>query len=455
MRAPFLLCLLLAAAPALAQERFPATLVGHAILPAATLIDPPADAPPGFALSGRFTGPDNTRTDTPGTLPGEAGSRAAPRPTGLSLPFRGQPVQGLSGLRPAGDGSFWAIADNGFGTRRNSPDALLMLHRLRPDWATGAVAREQTLFLSDPSRAVPFHIVTDPSPTRYLTGADFDPEAIEPIPGGGFWIAEEFGPTLIRLDAEGRVVAGHELTLGAERQVMRSPDHYAEDAAADTAPRAPTPVRRSGGFESLGMTADGRFLWAGLEKGMRFGDADADADLVRFYQFDLARGDWTGAQAIFQMADDSHSVSDLAFLDDRRALLIERDQGEGDPSLACRPRERPPACFGSPAAFKRVVLVDFGALERGGVLPERGHIDLLDIADPDRRARTHGDRGAEAPADRFAFPFVTPEAVAVVDADHIVLVNDNNLPFSAGRHLARADDSEFILLRVPELLRAR
>ena len=58
-------------------------------------------------------------------------------------------------------------------------------------------------------------------------------------------------------------------------------------------------------------------------------------------------------------------------------------------------------------------------------------------------------------ADRFALPFFTIENVAMVDAEHIIVANDNNLPFSAGRHLTRADDNEFILLRVPELLRAR
>jgi len=35
----------LLAAPALADNEFPATLAGHAILPAMTLIDAPADAP--------------------------------------------------------------------------------------------------------------------------------------------------------------------------------------------------------------------------------------------------------------------------------------------------------------------------------------------------------------------------------------------------------------------------
>ena len=43
----------------------------------------------------------------------------------------------------------------------------------------------------------------------------------------------------------------------------------------------------------------------------------------------------------------------------------------------------------------------------------------------------------------------------VADADHIAVATDNNLPFSSGRRVGLQDDNEFILLRVPELLRAR
>ena len=50
----------------------------------------------------------------------------------------------------------------------------------------------------------------------------------------------------------------------------------------------------------------------------------------------------------------------------------------------------------------------------------------------------------------FTFPFFTIENVAMVDAEHIIVANDNNLPFSIGRFTDRAADNEFILLRVPE-----
>ena len=78
-----------------------------------------------------------------------------------------------------------------------------------------------------------------------------------------------------------------------------------------------------------------------------------------------------------------------------------------------------------------------------------GYIDLLDIKDPDRKARVGARDGV------FTFPFVTIENVAVVDVDHIIVANDNNLPFSSGRQIGKNDDNEFILLRVSELLRAR
>ena len=43
----------------------------------------------------------------------------------------------------------------------------------------------------------------------------------------------------------------------------------------------------------------------------------------------------------------------------------------------------------------------------------------------------------------------------MIAPDHIIVGNHNNLPFSAGRRFFQADNNELILLRVPELLRAR
>ena len=43
----------------------------------------------------------------------------------------------------------------------------------------------------------------------------------------------------------------------------------------------------------------------------------------------------------------------------------------------------------------------------------------------------------------------------MVDDKHIVVGNDNNLPFSSSREPNQADDNELVLLKVGEFLRAR
>ena len=60
-----------------------------------------------------------------------------------------------------------------------------------------------------------------------------------------------------------------------------------------------------------------------------------------------------------------------------------------------------------------------------------GFVDLLDIKDPESKARTGAANGV------FTFPFVTIENVDIVDADHIVVANDNNLPFFSAARSAR------------------
>ncbi len=72
------------------------------------------------------------------------------------------------------------------------------------------------------------------------------------------------------------------------------------------------------------------------------------------------------------------------------------------------------------------------------------HIDLMKIADPDKKARKPLNNGA------LTFPFFTIENVDIVDGDHIIVGNDNNLPFSSSRDPNNADDNEFVLLKVTD-----
>ena len=437
------------AAPALAETVFPATLAGHAYIPANSMIAPPADAPRDAWVSGKFAaGP--VRVDQPMSVPGDTGaSLHGSRPTGLRLPFLGQPLQGFSGvaMTRAEDGAIYALTDNGFGSKLNSPDALLFFHRIRPDWEAGSVAHETT-FLRDPNRVIPFRIAYEATDERYLTGADFDLESIQRV-GDEIWIGEEFGPFLIRATLDGVVISVTPTRLdGAE---LRSPDH--PRVTGTSRPGADWRVPRSGGYEGMALQPGTGLLWAMLEKPILDVEGKPEGQFLRVMAFDPKAGDWTGASFKFPLADGATAIGDFNFIDETRALVIERDNGEGDPSLKCAGAPQPD-CFPLPAMHKRVVLIDTASVDAEGFVRRIGHIDLMDIADPDGRGRLETVAARDLTG-KFTFPFFTIENVMAIDETHILVGSDNNLPFSSGRQLDAAAHNEFILLSAPELLAAR
>jgi hypothetical protein len=449
---PLLASLLAAAAlPATAQTKYPALLEGHVLLPAMTVVPAPADAPPELQISGRYAGPTPQRVDTPESVPGISAlsDKAAPRPTGISLPFKGQPVQGLSGIRNMKDGTFLTLTDNGFGSKANSPDAMLMFHHIRPDWKGGKLERLSTTFLHDPDRKVPFRIVNENTPKRYLTGADFDIESIQPV-GDAIWFGDELGPFLVKTDRAGKVLAVFDTKV--DGKVVRSPDN--PYLATPGAPgMLKFEVKRSKGFEGMAQSPDGRFLYGLLEgplwvEASNSFEAKDGKTYLRILEFDVARQEWTGKGYKYALEVPTNAIGDFNMIDATSGLVIERDDTEGDPAMACSGEPRPD-CFNVPAKFKRIYKVDFAQADADGFVKKVGYIDLMDIDDPNHVARQGGRNG------KLNFPFFTIENVDVVDADHIIVGNDNNLPFSSGRLPGRNDDNEMILLRVPELLGAR
>lgn len=431
-----------------AEAAFPATLAGHAFLPAFTLIQPPADAPSDAAISGKFTGAAPNRI--PGSVMGDTGPNHGKRPTGISLPFEGQPLQGLSGfaMSPAADGALYVLTDNGFGSRANSPDALLFFHLMKPDFAAGTVAVEKTVFLTDPDHLVPFRIAYEGTSPRYLTGADFDPESLQVL-GDTLWIGEEFGPYLLSATHDGKITGVYPTMLG--EAVLKSVD--APGISAVSVVGKDYAVPRSGGYEGMALQPGSGLLWAMLEKPLLGEDGKPEGDFLRVLAFDPAARQWTGEAFRFRLSEGATAIGDFNFIDATRALVIERDNGEGDPSLKC-PGEPAPDCFPAPALLKRVVLIDTATRDAEGFVRRIGHIDLMDIADPQGLSRiaTAASRDLSG---KMTFPFFTIENVMQADATHILVANDNNLPFSSGRALDRAADNEFILLSVPELLAAQ
>ncbi len=445
-------------------ERQQARLVARAVLPAGTFR---AGSPP----SGAFLSAAERATALANGVHGPA--------DGPYLP--GQPVQGFSSMVPAGAAAWWALADNGFAWRPNSADFQLALYRIDPRWGDRNGPRIlETVVLRDPDRRIPWTIVCDPAhgtplpafsfnvlpaapaacgtapEARILTGFDLDPESLVRSPDGTFWISEEFGPFLVHVAADGRVIEPPVAFPG-----VRTPQNPFLSIADRAHPERPT-LAASRGPEGLAISPDGSKLYALLE-GAVAGDDPQD---LRIYVFEVARRGFaakflrvrlempgqpvdlaslkdTSGTAVYPTdvapPPGPVSIGELKALNESQFLMIERDN-LGDDLRAPR--------------FKKVFLIDMEhESKHDGYLDKTLLLDLLAIPDPDRIG---GD------GDFFRMPFYTIESVYPVDDRTLLVASDNNFPFSCGRARSRggdrsgplsADGTELILVRLGAPLR--
>ena len=426
-----------------AQQEVPATLAGHAILAVDSTVPAPKDAPQDLHVSGKYT--TGNRVDELGKVEG----KSADRPTGMSVPINGQPLQGHSGIKRMADGTYWVLTDNGYGNKVNSPDSMLYLTQYDIDFKTGKANPLKTVFFHDPDKIIPFHIINESSDKRYLTGSDFDPESFQ-FADGALWVGEEFGPYLIKMDLDGKVLALFETEVDGKKVV--SPDHYQVTTPGKPADKVSFQVNRSKGFEGMASSPDGSKLYPMLE-GALWNEEKQDYENVagkraaRILEFDVKNQQWTGRSWLYVFEDNQNAIGDFNMIDDTHGLIIERDNGEGTADKACAEGATDTTnCFNNLAKFKRVYRIEFSDKNQSTSVDKQAYIDLMNIKDLEGVAKKPLNNGV------FTFPFFTIENVDVVDNEHIIVGNDNNYPFSSSREPNQADDNEFILLKVPALL---
>jgi len=335
-------------------------------------------------------------------------------------PFKNkQPVQGTSAILAQKDGSFLAMSDNGFGRKENSPDYLLTVYRIRPNFRQGTVKIEGFIRLRDPNRHINFTIQNEDTPERYLTGADFDPESFQIAPDGTFWFGDEFGPFLLQTNPEGVVLRAPILLPD-----VKSP----ENPFLVGEPNLP----RSGGFEGMALSVDETKLYPMLERAL-VDDPYQDRRII--YEFDLQTQRFTGRKWHYRAESPKHAIGELVAINKNELLVIERDGKQGEE-----------------AKFKELFKININRLDAQGFVYKEEVADLLNIADP-RSISLPGREGDIGLGKTFRFPFVTIEAVTIINPYTLVITNDNNYPFSAGRNPAQSDDTEIIKIWLAEPLR--
>jgi hypothetical protein len=417
-----------------------AELVGRAVLPAATFAPGPTS---GQLITGTH---------------------------GQSTPFSAkQPVQGFSAILPAPrPGSFLVLADNGFGAKDNSPDFILRVYGVYPEFKTaeggsgivqaanvktgvpiGSAFSPQSYFqLNDPKRQSGFAIVAEQStyPTtsipvdpliqrdRLLTGGDFDLESFRQGRDRTFWFGDEFGPFLLHTDATGTLLeppfqVPNLLGIGGQRWVL-SPDN---PFLGNNKPNLP----RSRGFEGMALNASRTKLYPMLEGAL---DGEGNRKRLLIYEFDLGTQKFTNRTFSYIMENTTERgqvVGDLTAINDHEFLIIERDSLQGDPQN--------PA-FPNPAKFKKLYKIDLRQKDPQGGVKKELLVDLLNIPDPQNIGGNGTKNGI------FTFPFVTIESVLPLDESRVLIVNDNNFPSSVGRTPGQPDNTEFIVVKLDQTL---
>ena len=363
---------------------------------------------------------------------GPDSGKAVSGANGIYPPFKGQPVQGFSAALKNDDGSYMAMADNGFGTQDNSADFLLRIYKIKADFktkskGTGQVTVQDLIQLRDPNKLIPFEIINGNTTDRLLTGADFDPESMQRAADGTYWIGDEFGPYLLHFSADGVLLAA---PIGLPNplnptQELRSPQNQLNKANINYVEPL---VGRSSGFEGMAISPDGKYLYPLLEKPL----VNDSTGRLLISQFDIQKKAYTGLYYWFELDSKATNIGDFQLFNDKEGIIIERDASQNNLG-----------------GHKKLIRIKFN--EPKQTVAREDLVDLMKIANPDELYGTAraGDIGT---GKVFAFPFETIEDLIIENGTTLTVLNDNNFPGSSGRNAKEADDNEIIQIRLPKAL---
>jgi glycerophosphoryl diester phosphodiesterase len=358
--------------------------------------------------------------------PGPPSGRFSTPANGRTPPYAGQVIPGFSGMVDNGDGTFWAMPDNGFGAKGNSGDFLLRLYHITPRWETadggpGSIAVGEFISLRDPGHVIPFPIVNETTSERLLTGDDFDIESVVRVGDGTFWIGEEFGPFLLHVDASGEVLA----------PPVPFPDGKSPQNPT-LQPGQVARVPRSRGFEAMAVSKDERFLYPIVE------GAFTDDPILRrrfIYEFNVAQQQYTGRRWQYETDTDANVIGDAFMTGRRHMVVIERDDFQGPSSVT-----------------KRLYDVNLGRADADGFVSKELVADLLRIANP-HHIGVAASPGAYGVGDPFAFALQSVEVVVGLDHGRFLVGLDNNYPGGNGRIAGTPDDTELIVIDLQRISR--
>ncbi len=264
-----------------------------------------------------------------------------------------------------------------------------------------------------------------------------DPEGVVALKDGGFWISEEYGPSLLHLDKNGRTVERYSPFTGGSSAL----------------PQVLQKRRANRGIEGLTLLPDRKTIVAIFE-----GPLDNPKDLgrkstiTRLLRYDTRTGQ--SSQFVYLQDAADNRNSDIVSIDKDHFLVIERDGNM-------------PGDSAKPAVTKRVYKIDLtGATDVSD--PANGPDGMLfggksleSIAPAELQAAGIVPVKKELLVDLLAlgYPHDKPEGITIVDNSTIAISNDDDFGVIEGPapkllpKLDGADFNEVFFIKLPAPLR--
>lgn len=273
----------------------------------------------------------------------------------------------------------------------------------RPNPATNGAKAEQSFAID--GKALP----PDPS--------GVDPEAFVRLSDGSFWVAEEFGPSLLDVSPEGTI---------RRRLVPSNAAADFKDADYEIVPTLPPIMRMrmpNRGFEGLAVSPDEKFLYVMMQSPLANPDVEAfnQSRNLRIWKFERETSRIVG-QYLYQLDEPSAfrfdndgrervrhevSASELVAVGPDRLLVLEKIEKTSRLFLVTLDEaNRVPAEFDLPEMSPSLELLDGEALALRGLVPLPKELVLDSDAVTGLPAKIEG--------------------VAVMAPDELIVINDND-----------------------------
>ncbi len=244
-----------------------------------------------------------------------------------------------------------------------------------------------------------------------------DSEGIAALADGSFWIGDEYGPSLLKVDREGRVLV---------RWVPAGTENWFEGAGypvAGALPAIAAARRLNRGFEALALSPDERLLTLVFQSPLAHPDRTAHETSrhVRIWQIDAATGALAGEYlypldppsafrrdlALGPVAAADIKVSEAVMPADNRLLLLERVSASTKFYAVDLPPDRAvPRIYADPERRPTIEQMDAEALGAAGIVPLSKRL----VLDTDLAPEICGDL----------------EGAILLSPRELVLVNDND-----------------------------